>query len=73
MRPQDSSDLHGKPMMVKVAVENRKDTGEPANRIKGYKAVEGASVPSAPAAKLSQVDGGPKAAPPWGKAKAVAK
>lgn len=48
MTPKDSTELHNLPLIVKVAVENRKDTGEPANRVKGYKAVNG-GVSHAPA------------------------
>ena len=36
MEPNDSSMLHDKPLVVSVALEKRKDTGEPTNVVKGY-------------------------------------
>lgn len=44
LRPQDSSELHGIPLVIKVGFEKRKDTGEMQNKIKGYAAVGGSSV-----------------------------
>ena len=44
------------PLIIKVGVENRQDTGEPTNRIVGYKAVGEAVAQSAAAPPpLSQV------------------
>jgi len=37
LNPKDSSELHDLPMVVVVATEKRKDTGDLTNRIKGYK------------------------------------
>jgi len=37
MTPKDSSELHNIPILLNVAVENRKDNGQPSNIIKGYK------------------------------------
>lgn len=38
LRPvQDSIELHDQPLIIKVGVEKRKDTGEMQNRIKAYK------------------------------------
>lgn len=38
LRPvQDSIELHDQPLIIKVGVEKRKDTGETQNRIKAYK------------------------------------
>ena len=39
MQPKDSSQLHNIPLIVKVALEKRKDNGEDTNRIKGYEAI----------------------------------
>ena len=36
MTPNDSAELHNKPLVVKVGLEKRKDTGDMSNRIKGY-------------------------------------
>lgn len=40
MRPNDSSDLHDIPMLIKVKVVKRADTGELQNEIAGYKSKE---------------------------------
>lgn len=58
MTPKDSSELHNIPLIVKVSVEPRNDTGEPSNRVKGYKAVESNGTPP-----LSQAP----AKSPWAK------
>lgn len=36
LAPKDSVELHNLPLAIKVGLKNRKDTGEPANVIKGY-------------------------------------
>jgi len=62
MKPKDSSELHGKPCVVKVAVEERSDKpGSFSNVVKGYKAVGGNG--SAPTAKEEK--GGDASVPPW--------
>ncbi len=38
LAPKDSVELHNIPLVIKVACKPRKDTGEPANVIKGYEA-----------------------------------
>lgn len=58
MSPRDSVDLHNLPMLVKVGMEKRADTGEITNRIRGYEAKAGV------AAKPAQA---PPATPPWKK------
>lgn len=52
MTPNDSAELHNKPLWATVGLEKRKDTGAMQNRIKGYKSLaEGnAAVAAAPAA-----------------------
>ncbi len=58
MKPKDSSELHGKPMVVKVAVKERNDQkGVFSNEVKGYKEVGAKS--AAPAAS------GDESTPPW--------
>jgi len=53
---QDSEDLHFKPLLARVKVKQRKDTGENVNEINGYKPLDDQQ--AAPAA------GQPKSAPP---------
>jgi len=58
--PQDSSDLHNKPLMVVVRLENSKDYGA-QNKVSGYEPCEGgaaAPVATTPAAAPSNI-------PPW--------
>lgn len=59
LRPQDSVQLHGLPMLITVKCVNRKDNGELQNRIKAY-------APKAAAAQ-SQPQQAPatSATPPW--------
>lgn len=59
LTPKDSAELHNIPLVAKVVVEIRKDNGEAANRVKGYKPASGGSQPP----PLSQASG--KA--PWAK------
>lgn len=57
LTPNDTVELHNLPMVIKVGVQKRKDTGEMENRIKGYKPKGGTGpVPTSP--------GGPA---PWQK------
>lgn len=39
MTPNDTAELHNKPMWLDVKLEKRKDNGEMSNRIKGYKSL----------------------------------
>ncbi len=39
LTPQDSVELHNKPMFVSVKVRKRQDNGELSNEIKGYKSL----------------------------------
>lgn len=59
MTPRDSSDLHDKPFMVKVAVKPGSGDYGPNNEIKEYAEVRGGSAPAAASS------GG--ATPPWKK------
>lgn len=36
LQPRDTSELHNRPLLVKVVIESRNDNGEPTNRIKSY-------------------------------------
>jgi len=46
MKPQDSAELHGKPLKIKVVAEERDDKpGVFKNEIKGYESVNGKAVP----------------------------
>ncbi len=58
LTPKDSVELHNLPLVATVAIENRKDTGEPTNSVKGYAAREQASAPRPAAAAAGGV-------PPW--------
>jgi hypothetical protein len=61
MRPNDSAELHGKPIVISVDVEERNDKpGAFSNRIKGYKATN--AVASAPVAATKDAK-----TPPWKK------
>lgn len=64
---QDSSQLHNKPMRVRVTI--RKSEGyEPSNEIKGYEAVAGTSAPAFSAPSFQQAaapQANQGAAPPW--------
>ena len=62
MVPKDSSELHNKPLVVRVSVEVRADNGEPANRVKGYKPI--ADQPSSEPVVNS---GKSSVKPPWEK------
>lgn len=63
LRPKDSGELHNKPFVARVELEERKDRpGSYSNRIKGYYAASGHKAP-APLAQSSQQD----STPPWKK------
>lgn len=56
MSPKDSIELHNLPLLIRVLVKNRADTGEPTNVIRGYFRRESAAAPPTNGAK-----------PPWKK------
>lgn len=65
LTPKDSADLHNRPVLIRVAVQNDKD-GNPRNVIKGYKAVAGTpALAAAPTAKSPAPK--PASVPPWKK------
>ena len=45
LQPRDSIELHNIPLVIKVGVKRRDDTGEMTNEIKGYSARGGSSSP----------------------------
>lgn len=59
MQPKDSCELHNLPLLIKVKLKKREDTGEMQNEIKGY---ESKGKQSAPPVNKSTADAG-KA--PW--------
>lgn len=66
MKPNDSADLHNRPMIIDLDVEPGKDGGKPQNRIKGYSpagAQPAGFVTTAAAA--NNVQPTPPAAAPW--------
>lgn len=46
LTPRMASDLHDKPMMIKVAVSPARDGYEPGNEVKGYEAVKASETPA---------------------------
>lgn len=62
MNPADSGELHNLPMVIKVGLEKRKDTGEMQNRIKAFEPKD--STPPAASAASKPAGGGPA---PWQK------
>jgi hypothetical protein len=63
LQPRDSSELHGKPLILKIGTEKRKDTGEVTNRIKGYKPIDATAPGGAPTPSVTP----PPGIPPWRK------
>ncbi|MEM9073800.1 MAG: hypothetical protein AAGE52_35240, partial [Myxococcota bacterium] len=57
-QPQDSEELHGKPLQIRVVQKKRKDTGELENELKGYKKIGDAP-------KTTQASAAKSDAPPW--------
>lgn len=58
LRPNTSSDLHHRPLMVRVVQSNNAVTGEPTNQIKGYFPAAGDASEQSIAAQANQVFGG---------------
>lgn len=63
MTPQDSADLHDKPLRVKVGVRPAGNGYEASNEVKAYEAVEGGGQ----AAPAQAAGGGGAAKKPWQK------
>lgn len=60
MTPRDSSDLHDKPLMVKVKVKTADGTYSASNEIDGYEAVSAGGGSTA-----AKTEDKPAAVPPW--------
>ena len=77
----ESEELHDIPMVINVAIEKRKDTGEDSNRVKSFKsasapAASRSSAPTRPAAPTRPSTTAPRPAaaggsPPWAQQKAA--
>ena len=62
LKPKDSEELHGKPVLMKVALREREDKpGEYSNDVKSYKPVDGKS------GKAESKSDGDSSRPPWKK------
>ena len=65
MQPQDSSDLHDRPLRVKVSIRPAGGGYEVSNEIKGYEAVEGAAKQPATVAANASPAAKPAGKKPW--------
>ncbi len=66
LSPKDSADLHGKPVVIRVALEQDRD-GNARNAVKSYKPV-GTQAPAAPQLKPAAPTAKPaNSVPPWKK------
>jgi len=69
LRPKDSSELHDKPIIVRVSTEPGTGNYGPQNRIKAYKPIDGSPAASAPSTPSSAPASAPAAGgakrPPW--------
>ena len=63
MMPQDSSDLHNKPLMVTVKMETSQQYGD-QNKVAGYEPCGGSGAPVAAAAAVA-APAAPSNLPPW--------
>lgn len=63
-RPKDSGEFYGKPLMAKVKIVQRKDTGEMKNEIGGYLSTTVTGFVAAPKTTTHKAPAA-KAAPPW--------
>jgi hypothetical protein len=63
-RVDDTDQLIGGALQIKVSIRTQEGY-EPTNDVRGYKAIEGASMPKVAAPAPAQDEG--KAAPPWAK------
>lgn len=65
LQVKDSIDLHNRPLYIDIAIEKRKDTGEDANRIKGYRPTD--AKPASPPPKAPTAGASAAKAAPWAK------
>lgn len=64
MTPQDSAELHDKPLQIKLTIRPAQGDYDAQNEVKGYKALDGAAPASAPAPAATAPAAGKK---PWDK------
>ena len=69
MQPQDSSDLHDRPLRVKVSIRPAGNGHDASNEIRGYSPIEGSEKQPAQAARTAPAAAAPAAKPsgrkPW--------
>ncbi|KKN71063.1 hypothetical protein LCGC14_0424800 [marine sediment metagenome] len=67
LRPKDSSELHGVPVILKVGVKKREDNGELTNVIKGYGPAQAGQQAAQPEQASTSAPAAPATAdqPPW--------
>lgn len=67
MSPQDSTELHDRPLMAKLSIRPASKSYDASNDVKGYKAMDGAA-PAAPASALAPAaDAAAGGKKPWEK------
>lgn len=64
MTPSDSSELHDKPLKVKVSIRPAGNGYEASNEVKAYDATDGASAPAS-GGKSAPTGGGGSSKKPW--------
>lgn len=63
--PGDSTELHDRPLVLKVALRKREDTGEMTNEVKGYSPVAAKQPASNGTATPQKPTQQPATTPPW--------
>jgi len=64
MTPRESSELHDKPLMIKLAVKPAEGAYGASNEVKGYEAANAAKAPTAASPAPQQATAG-ASSPPW--------
>lgn len=64
-KPNESRELHDKPMLIHVDIESRSDTGEPTNRIVGYSSKGSIPAPRMPGISSPRPTPTKTATPAW--------
>jgi len=67
MTPSDSTELHDRPLNVKVSIRPAGNGYEASNEVKAYDSAEGASAPEQTAAASGGASGGGQSKKPWQK------
>lgn len=65
LRPNDSHELHDRPLVCRVRVEKRSDTDDSTNTVRGYKPYQPAVAPPAPRAAATPTPQRSPSVPPW--------